>query len=120
VDSDIHRECFTRHGLHLNKYGKERLSKLIAAQIYKLVGDNSKNALMIPLKWETEPLRKQNPTNPLPEQIVTCTIDPNKLKDSGTLTVEALNNRECKRNRRLPITRSDDFYGQQLKGNGGM
>jgi len=78
--------------LHLNKYGKERLSKLIAAQIYKLVGDNSKNALMIPLKWETEPLSKQNPTNPLPEQIVTCTIEPNKSNDSGTVPIEALIN----------------------------
>ena len=64
---------------------------------------------MLPLKWETEPLSKQNPTNPLPEQIFTCTIEPNKLKDSGTVTVEALNNRERKRNRRLPITRSNDF-----------
>ena len=79
VDSNLRRECVTRHGLHRNKYGKERLSKLIAA------------------------------TNPLREQIVTCTIEPNKLNDSGTVNVEALNNRERKRNRRLPITRSDDF-----------
>ena len=23
VDTNLHRKCFTRHGLHLNKYGKE-------------------------------------------------------------------------------------------------
>jgi len=65
VDSNLHRKYFTRHGLHLNKCGKESLSKQIATQIHKLAGDNSKNAITIPLKWEIEPLSKQNPTNPL-------------------------------------------------------
>ena len=81
VDSNLHRNCFTRHGLHLNKYGKERLSKQIATQIHKLAGDNSKNAITIPLKWEIEPLSKQNPTNPLLDQIDICPIEPNKLND---------------------------------------
>jgi len=37
VDSNLHRKCCTRHGFHLNKYGKEWLSKLIATQILILV-----------------------------------------------------------------------------------
>jgi len=116
VDSNLHRKCFTRHGSHLNKYGKERLSKQTATQIHKLVGDNSKNAIMIPLKWEIEPLSKQNPTNPLLEQIDICPIEPNKLNDFVTVTVETLNSREHKRNWRLPKTRSDDFLWPTTRG----
>ena len=30
VEIDLNRNCFTQHGMHLNKSGKEWLSKLIA------------------------------------------------------------------------------------------
>ena len=64
VDSNLLWKCLTRHGLHLNKYGKEWLSKQIATQIHRLVEDNSKNTPMIPLKWKIEPTSEQNSTNP--------------------------------------------------------
>jgi len=85
VDSNLHRKCFTRHGLHLNKYGKEWLSKQIATQIHRLVEDNSKNTPIIPLKWKIESISKQNSTNPLLEQTAICPIKPNKLNGSVTV-----------------------------------
>jgi len=109
VDSNLHRKYFTQNGLHLNKYGKERLSKQIATQIHILVENNSKNTPMIPRKWKIEPVSKQNSANPLLEQTDICPIKPNKLNGSVTVTVEMSTNRDCKRNRRLPKTRSDDF-----------
>ena len=109
VDSNLHRKYFTQNGLYLNKYGKEWLSKQIATQIHTLVKNNSKNTPMIPRKWKIEPVSKQNSANPLLEQTDICPIKPNKLNGSVTVTVEMSTNRDCKRNRRLPKTRSDDF-----------
>ena len=107
VETNLHRKCFTRHGMHLNKHGKEWLSKQIATQIYRLVESNSKDTPIIPLKWKIEPISKQNSANPLLEQTITCPINPNKL--NGSVTVETLTNRVPNRNRRLPIMKSDDF-----------
>lgn len=107
VESNLHRKYFTRHGMHLNKHGKEWLSKQIATQIHRLVESNSKDTPIIPLKWKIEPISKQNSANPLLEQTITCPINPNK--PNGSVTVETLTNRVPNRNRRLPITRSDDF-----------
>jgi hypothetical protein len=62
---------------------------------------------MIPLKWKIEPISKQDSVNPLLEQTVTCPINPNK--PNGSVTVEKPTNRVFNRNRRLPVTKSDDF-----------
>lgn len=37
VETDLERKLFTRHGMHLNKGGKEWLSKLLATPISRLV-----------------------------------------------------------------------------------
>jgi hypothetical protein len=107
VESNLHRKYFTRHGMHLNKHGEERLSKQIATKIHRLVESNRNYTPIIPLKWKIEPISKQNSANPLLEQTITCPINPNK--PNGSVTVETLTNRVANRNRRLPITRSDDF-----------
>jgi len=57
VDSNLHRKCFTKHGLHLNKYGKEWLAKQIATHIYILVENNTKSISMMPLKWKIETIK---------------------------------------------------------------
>ena len=94
---------------------------------------------MIPLKWKLEPISKQDLANPLLEQTVTCPINPTKLSGSVTaekstntvlanplleqtvtcpiiptklsdsVNAKKSTNRVLNRNRRLPITRSDNF-----------
>jgi hypothetical protein len=107
IESNLHRKYFTRHGMHLNKHGKEWLSKQTATQIHILVESNSKDTPIIPLKWKIEPISKQNSANPLLEQTTTGPIYPNK--PNGSVSVETTTSRVPNRNRRLPITRSDDF-----------
>ena len=107
VDTNLHRKYFTQHGMHLNKHGKEWLSKQIATQIHRLVESNSKDTPIIPLKWKIESISEQISANPLLEQTITGPINPNKLNDF--VTVEKSTNRIPNRNRRLPIMRSDDF-----------
>ena len=107
VDTNLHRKCFTRHGLHLNKYGKEWLAKQIATHIYTLVENNTKSTPIIPLKWKIETISKQDSVNPMTEQTVICPINSNET--NGPVTEEQSTNRVLNRNRRLPITRSKDF-----------
>jgi hypothetical protein len=49
VQTDSNRKHFTGYGMHLNKSGKEWLSKLIATQICRLVKSNNKDVPVIPL-----------------------------------------------------------------------
>ena len=71
------------------------------------VEKNSKDTPIISLKWKIEPINEQNSAYPLLEQFITCPINPNKL--DGSVTVETSAKRVPNRNRRLPITRSNDF-----------
>jgi hypothetical protein len=109
IESNLHRKYFTQHGMHLNKHGKEWLSKQIATQIHRLVESNSKATPIVPLKWKIESISKQNSANPMLEQNITCPINTNWNKPDDSVTVETLTNRVPNHNRRLPITRSNDF-----------
>lgn len=109
IDTDLHRKYFTRHGMHLNKLGKEWLSKQIATQINRFVESKSKDAPTIPLKWKIEPIDKQNATNTLTEQKAECPINPSRNRQDNSLATDLLTNRAPNRNRRLPVTRSNDF-----------
>jgi hypothetical protein len=68
VDTDLNRKYFTRHGMHINKSGKEWLSNLIATQICRLVKSNNNDVPVIPLNWKDEFTDKQNAVNSLCEQ----------------------------------------------------
>jgi len=109
VDSDINRKYFTRHGMHLNKSGKEWLSKLIATQICRLVKSNNKDVPVIPLNWKDEFTDKQNTVNSLSDQKTTSPISLGWNKSDGSVSEDESLNRVITRNRKLPVTRSKDF-----------
>ena len=54
--------------MHLNKSGKEWLSKLIATKICRLVKSNNKDVPVIPLNWKDEFTDKQNTVNSVSDQ----------------------------------------------------
>jgi len=85
VETDLNRKYFTRHGMHLNKSGKEWLSKLIATQICRLVNSNNKDVPLIPLNWKDELTDKQNTVNSLSEQKTTCPISLGWNKPDGSV-----------------------------------
>ena len=60
VEPDLNRKHFTQHGMHLNKSGKEWLSKLLATQINRLVKRNVNDKLKIALKWKDESVDNQS------------------------------------------------------------
>jgi lysophospholipase L1-like esterase len=52
VEIDLNGKYFTQHGMHLNKSGKEWLSKLIATHICRLVKSNNSDVPIIALNWK--------------------------------------------------------------------
>jgi hypothetical protein len=87
IDSIIQRYCFTRHGLHLNRFGKGQTTHRIIDQINNSLLVN--NSLPIRLPWKIMPL-DQN----LENSISLCNV-----KEPRTSS----------RIRKQPKTRGDDF-----------
>ena len=112
VETDLNRKYFTQHGTHLNKSGTEWLSKLIVTQICRLVKSNNRDVPVIALKWKDESTDKQNAVNSLSEQKTTCPIILGWNKPDGSVSEDKSLNRVITCNRKLPVTRSKDFYGK--------
>jgi hypothetical protein len=92
VEVSSNTDHYTKHGLHLNKYGKEELAKQIAVQINSAKGLAKSVDIPIPLQWNE-----------------------NREEDVSTNMVElakiACDNlrRTSARNKKTPITRNKDF-----------
>ena len=91
------------------KSGKERLSKLIATQICRLVKSNNKEVPIIALNWKDESTGKQNTVNSLSEQTTTCPISLGWNNPDGPISEDKSLNRVIIHNRKLPVMRLKDF-----------
>ena len=63
VETELKRKYFTQHNMHLNKSGKEWLSKLISTQKCRVVNSNNRAVPVIALNWKDESADKQNTVN---------------------------------------------------------
>ena len=61
VDTDLDRKLFTRHGMHLNKRGKEWLVKLLATHISRLGTEKARVSQKIVLKCKDKLITDQHP-----------------------------------------------------------
>ena len=100
--------------MHLNKRGKEWLSKSIATQISKLVINKDRDAPNIALKWKDELQINQDPKFHIasvspPDQ----SNNTNNEIQIETLHTETVIPRSSNRQKRLPITRNEDFLWKQ-------
>jgi len=89
LEMDNNRNLFTNHGLHLNKLGKQLVSHQTVSLL--LTTFEQKTSSPIILRWH----ETQNDNNQ--------TCDGNQVKTS---------NRNSIRNRKTPVTRSNDFLWQ--------
>ena len=89
MEMDNTRILFTNHGLHMNKLGKQLVNCQIVTFIYSIL--EQKKSPPICLGWY-EPQNCNYPTQ----------------EDNRITSVT----RNSSRNKKLPKTRSDDFYGK--------
>ena len=86
LETDNNRNLFTNHGLHLNRLGKQLVNHQIASLL--LTTFEQKSSFPIILRWH----ETQHDNN--------RTCDVNQVKPSNRNTI---------RNRKIPVTRSNDF-----------
>jgi hypothetical protein len=114
VDTDLDRKLFTRHGMHLNKRGREWLAKLLATQISRLVINKVRVAPKFALIWKDESAVNQyleiHMTSKSPS---VQTSNTNSKIQSDTLYKETAVPRTSNRQKRQPITRNKDFLWRQ-------
>jgi len=60
---DFNRKYFSKHGFHLNNAGKERLAKVIASQIKKIINYSSNENPVISPQWKDEFINKSISAN---------------------------------------------------------
>ena len=94
VDTNLTRDNFTRHGLHTNPLGRERIAKIIG----QTITTPSTNAIPpISLKWEEVLLATSN---------VETKMGFASKNDNGVHRNVA---RSSSREKRPPVTRNEDF-----------
>ena len=120
VKCDSNRKYFTRHGLHLNNSGKEWLSKQIATQIDNLIKDNNRDEYKIILKLKDESTNmnrniKHDQNSNLQELDEDHTnIEVASNQNNTRQRVVSDNETVCRTSKRwteVPISRNNDFYG---------
>jgi hypothetical protein len=95
LQTNLSRNNFTLHGLHLNISGKEKIAELIGESTKNLIIRKEETPII--LKW------KENQENPTQEEAKGKLIK-NDKKEPNFLEVRA-----SKRQKRNPITRNGDF-----------
>jgi hypothetical protein len=115
LDIDLHRGCFTNHGLHLNGPGKDMISKQIVSEIYSLLQE--KVTVPICLEWKNEYTNmalNEGTLTIVIESSVEITSPTKSISDhvpqnGESTSTKIIADRVCCRRRRVPVTRSDDF-----------
>jgi hypothetical protein len=111
VETEFNRKYFIQHGMHLNKSGKEWLSKLIATQISRLVKRNNRDVPVIALNWKDESKDKQNTVNVHTKSMILP--DLNNSRQSDETHKEIVVCRTSNTLKKLPVTRNNDFLWKQ-------
>jgi hypothetical protein len=95
TEIENNRLLFTKHGLHLNKFGKELLSNQLGLSILSTLEKVSGNP--IPLRWYDKKPQVKVPSINRPSPALTPTNEQLPTEQAP------------KRTKKLPITRKDDF-----------
>jgi hypothetical protein len=98
LDVTLDRKDFTRHGMHLNSIGKEKVALFIGQHLINLLTKQENNILSLP--W----IDDSKDSNSLKEK--------DGIHDMFSLERFANKVRASERPKKPPVTRTDDFYGK--------
>jgi cell fate (sporulation/competence/biofilm development) regulator YmcA (YheA/YmcA/DUF963 family) len=102
------RADFTKHGLHLNANGKEKVMKLISHKISSLIND--KKTRLIILEWRNTVSKPNldNQPNEFPKEDYTST-DGSAIGNSVRTGLNNLTARTSSRTKKTPTSRNEEF-----------
>ena len=123
-ETNLKRECFTRHGLHWNSLGKDLVVKLLKHQINKVIGKSVQAPISLAWKDSTLVVNESGCNEGVLSLSDVVEVDVNVDSDDGVYSVhteqldqvnrsDEINHcRTSKRQRKAPVTRKDDFLWQ--------
>ena len=103
VELSTSRNHFTKHGLHLNKLGKEMIAKHIATQINQISEIATKSESAVTLQWKKEIIGVQDGTGEGMIQIHHAQINKTIMINNETT------HRTSTRNKKVPATMFKEF-----------
>jgi hypothetical protein len=114
LETDLERNYFTKHGLHLNSFGKEYIAIRLATVVKNLF--HIERMSPIALQWKEDSPVSSNKVESTPQ-----TQPPHSPKESSTNenSIESepndhtqtmpIEEKESNRTKKAPLTRSDNF-----------
>ena len=109
LDTDLNRDCFTKHGLHMNSSGKEQLILKLASVIESLTVKNSRSDIRLQWKENGTSLENRDTNQTLGIGAWTPSVANQVSKnDEGEVGKPQLS----KRQRKNPALKDKDFYGK--------
>jgi hypothetical protein len=106
VESNPNRKYFTRHGMHLNEDGEERLLKQSATPISYLVTNTSEEPVII-LTWNNGLTHVQIAVEVHAK--LEISLNQNNNSQGKETEKEAIVSRTSDREKKGPVTRNNDF-----------
>ena len=103
---ESNRKDYTKHGLHLNKAGKEGLARSIANSINQIVLRENREKQVITLNWKEEV-----------NMDISVQMSPEQHKHRHLEVTDIISNRTSTRQKKNHLLQGKMiFYGQQYKG----
>ena len=121
IEVDSNRDLFTRHGLHMNSKGKEQMAKKIVKAIEVMLNKENSDPIMMNDKEEPGANSEGSETDFIPMETETKLEQLKKntqaksehaVKQLDTLNFDNLCTRSSIRQKKAPITMSNDFVWQ--------
>jgi hypothetical protein len=117
IDMSSDRSHFTRHGLHMNSFGKERFAKQVASQIEILTKPSNNPKPAVPLEWkEMVTTLHMTPSGNTESNMMTTVnvtaeslTPPPPTQNVTSNTSSHSHPRTSTRNKKAPITLNGDF-----------
>jgi hypothetical protein len=114
LETDLERQYFTKHGLHLNSSGKEYIAIRLTTLVKSLFRVGRKSP--ISLQWKENSRASRNkveltPQAQSPHSPKESSTNENSIESKPNDLTQAMHieEKKCNRTKKAPLTRSDDF-----------
>jgi len=106
IEVESNRDLFTRHGLHMNAKGKEHMAKKIGEEIKVMLTQRKSDPIRMMMDNEDPGATSKGTETKQKETQVNRELT---VKQTDSLSVDSSNTRSSSKQKKAPITMSEDF-----------